>query len=111
MFLVSEIELPEEQDAAAFVHFMRDKYIPAVQTGSTRIGMVDGLQLLQGTTADTSLKFLWLVDWNGLEHEKAGAHVDEATSREFEEFGATRTPRVAWNEVASWTRAEMPSSS
>jgi hypothetical protein len=111
MFLVSEIELPEEQDAAAFVDFMRDEYIPAVETGSTRIGMVDGVQLLQGTTADTSHKFLWLVDWNGLEHEKAGAHVDEATSRKFEEFDASTTPQVAWNEVARRTRADTPSSS
>jgi hypothetical protein len=100
MFLVSEIELPQEQDAAAFVDFMRDEYIPSVHTGPTRIGKVDGLQLLQGIAAVTSHKFLWLVDWNGLEHEAAGARVPDEVSSKFEGFGASRKPHVAWQEVA-----------
>jgi hypothetical protein len=106
MLFVSEIELPKEQDATAFADFMRDEYIPAVELGPTRVGMVDGLQLLQGTSDDASHTFLYLVDWNGLEHEKAGAHVDEETSRRFDEFGATRTPHVAWSEVATRRRED-----
>jgi hypothetical protein len=101
MFLLSEIELPSEADAAAFVDFMRDEYFPAVQMSPTRIGQVDGLQLLQGSTADTSQTFLLLVDWNGLEHERAGDHVDEAIFEKFEGFGAIRKPHVAWKEVAT----------
>ena len=104
MLLVSEIEVPKEQDAAAFADFMREEYIPAVEMGPTRIGMVEGIQLLQGATGDRSHTFLYLVDWNGLEHERAGGQVDEATSRKFEEFGAMRTPRVAWSEVATRRR-------
>lgn len=101
MFFISEIELPEEQAAEKFVDFMRDEYIPAVETGATRIGKVEGLQLLQGTTPDTSHRFLWIVDWNGLEHDAAGDRVNEAVARKFGEFGATRKPHVAWRE-ASW---------
>lgn len=103
MLLISEMDLPEEQDGSAFVEFMRDEYMPAVETGGpTRIGMTEGVQLLQGTTAETSRQFLWLVEWNGLEHEQAGSfHVDEETARKFDEYGAVRRPHAAWKEVGS----------
>ena len=101
MFLVSEIELPQEQDAAAFVDFMRDEYIPAVHTGPTRVGKVDGLQLLQGNAAVTSHKFLWIVDWNGMEPGAAVDHVPDEVSSKFDGFGASRKPHVVWQEVAS----------
>ena len=103
MLLISEIELPEDQDPDAFVAFMRDEYIPAVETGPTRIGKVDGLRLLQGRSADTGNRFLWLVDWNGMEHDAAGTHVDEALARKLEEFGVSRTAQAAWDEVAART--------
>lgn len=101
MFLVSEIELPQEQDAAAFADFMRDEYIPAVHTGPTRVGKVDGCQLLQGSAATTSHKFLWIVDWNGLEPEAAVDRVPDEVSSKFEGFGASRKPHIVWQEIAS----------
>jgi hypothetical protein len=101
MLFISEIELPRTEDAAAFAEFMRDEYIPAVHKGPTRIGQVAELELLQGNTTETSHRFLWLVRWNGLEHEKAGARVDdEAVARKFEGFGAGMTEHVSWAEVA-----------
>ena len=103
MILISRMELPENQDESAFVEFMRDEYMPAVETGGpTRIGMTEGVQLLQSTNPDKSRRFLWFVKWNGLEHEQAGSfHVDEETARKFDAFGAVRKPHRAWQEVGS----------
>jgi hypothetical protein len=101
MLFISEIELPKKDDAEAFAEFMRAEYLPAVHTGPTRVGQVEEVELLQGQTAETSHDFLWLVHWNGLEHEKAGAHVDdEAVQRKFEEFGASMKRIGAWQEIA-----------
>jgi hypothetical protein len=107
MLLISEMELPKGQDESAFVAFMRDEYMPAVETGGpTRIGMTEGVRLLQGATPETSRRFLWLVEWNGLEHEQAGSfHVDDETARKFAEYGAGRNPHAAWQEVGSNERS------
>ena len=103
MILTSRMELPEDQDESAFVEFMRNEYMPAVETGGpTRIGVTEGVQLLQSTNPDKSRRFLWVVKWNGMEHPQAGSfHVDEATARKFDEYGAVRKPHNAWQEVGS----------
>jgi hypothetical protein len=45
---IYQIRVPEEQDAEAFVMFMREEYFPAVGPRTpTRVGQVPGLALLQ----------------------------------------------------------------
>lgn len=104
MYLLSEIELPKGKDPVEFVEFMRDEYVPAVFKGSTRIGQVSGLQLLQ--RADDPHQFLWVVDWQGHEHDRAGGSVEDEASAKFDEFGATKKPHVHWDDVASWRPEE-----
>ena len=45
--LIYQISLPKEQNAKAFVKFMREKYFPAVDKTSTRIGQVTDLLLVE----------------------------------------------------------------
>ena len=99
MVLISEIELPENADVAAFADFMRDEYVPAVRMLPTRVGQVLGVQLLQRASGEATPSFLWLVHWSGLSGGRA--HVDDdAIRRKFEEFGAAITDPVEWREVA-----------
>jgi hypothetical protein len=100
MVFISEIELPEEKDAAAFAEFMRDEYIPAVHKGPTRVGQVRELELLQGNTTETSHRFLWLVRWSGLEQGGGTRIDDDAVVRKFEGFGARMKERLAWEQIA-----------
>jgi hypothetical protein len=100
MVFISEIELPQGKDPAAFVEFMRDEYIPAVHKGPTRVGQVRQLELLQGNTTDTNHRFLWLVHWSGLEQGGGTRIDDEAVVRKFEGFGASMKERVTWEQVA-----------
>jgi hypothetical protein len=101
MLLVSEIELPEHADAAAFADFMRDEYVPAVRRVPTRVGQVMGVELVQRATTETTQAFLWLVRWSGV--SGGHAHVDdEAVQRKFEQFGAVIKQPVEWREVAKW---------
>lgn len=55
--LIYKIQLPKRADAKAFVTFMREKYIPAIDKSSTRIGKVSGLVLFQGNTTDIMDQF------------------------------------------------------
>jgi hypothetical protein len=102
MLFISEIELPKEEDAAAFAEFMQNEYIPAIHKGPTRVGQVEGLELLEGDPTETSHRFLWLVRWNGLEPGHA-RQVDDAVLRKFEAFSASMKEHVAWREVATWS--------
>jgi hypothetical protein len=99
MLLISEIELPENADVAAFADFMRDEYMPAVRTLPTRVGQVQGVELVQRATSETTQAFLWLVRWSGLPGGRANVD-DDVVRRKFEEFGAAIKDPVEWREVA-----------
>jgi len=100
-----QITLPEQQDAVAFEEFMRDKYLPAVHMGSTRVGAVTGLELLGGVsgTHERTHTFLLRVSFNGLAQGGDAWVDDEEVQRQFGSFGP-RVERlgVAFDEVAVW---------
>jgi hypothetical protein len=106
MLLISRIELPKKQDAAAFGEFMRDEYIPALHKGPTRVGMVQDLELLQRAGTDSSHTFLCLINWDGLNPGPTflGRVDDEDVLQRFEGFGASVKPHVSWQEVARWSQ-------
>jgi hypothetical protein len=106
MLFISEIELPEGKDVAAFEEFMRDEYIPAIHKGPTRVGQVAEVELLRGETSETSQRFLWLVRWKGFQQGDARID-DEAVGRKFEEFGAEMKQRAPWEEVARETNPQL----
>jgi Patatin-like phospholipase len=105
MLLISEFELPEERDADAFTQFMQDEYIPAVHKGPTRVGQVEGLELLQGAPTETSHRFLWLIRWNGVEPGPHARLVDDTMLGKFEAFGASMKDPVSWREVTRWSES------
>lgn len=60
--IVQRIKLGAGQDADAFVGFMRDEFIPAMQRGPTRIGQASYIEFLQGNTESTLDEFVLLID-------------------------------------------------
>ena len=101
MLLISRIELPKDQDGDAFAEFMREEYIPAVHTGPTRVGQVEGVELLERDTTEDEHEFLWLVHFDGLKPRDATVRVDDDAVREkFESFAPTLTQPDTWQEVA-----------
>jgi hypothetical protein len=98
MLLISQIELPKDQDREAFGAFMRDEYLPAVHTGPTRVGQVEALELVERDGEE----FLLLVHFNGPDTGKAvpTGFDDAAVPEKFDRFGARIAHQVAWNEVA-----------
>ena len=101
MLLISEIELPEDVDVAAFTDFMRDEYMPAVRRLPTRAGQVTGVELVQRPTGETTQAFLWLVRWSGVPGGARTLVDDDAVRERFEKFGAVIAEPVEWREVAS----------
>lgn len=102
MLLISEVELPGDADVAAFSDFLRDEYIPAVHTGATRVGVIEGLEFARRDTTEGGHRFLRIVHWNGVD---PGDHFqvrldDEAVLNKLEAFGATTGRHVRWQEVA-----------
>jgi hypothetical protein len=109
VFLISEIELPKNEDPAAFAEFIEAEYMPGVHMGPTRTGQVQELKLLREAATglaegdegekERGQRFLLVVDWAGMEgHSEGVGGVDEAVIRE--RFGATVENRADWVEVA-----------
>ena len=101
--IIHQITLSEQQDADAFVEFMRDEYFPAVHKGPTRVGQVTGLALLRGVspTHERTHTFFMEVGFNGL--ATGGVRVDdEEVQRKFAAFGARVEHLGAYDEVAVW---------
>lgn len=99
-----QITLSEQQDADAFEEFMRDEYLPAVNTAPTRVGEVTDLALLRGVsgTHERTPTFLLRVSFDGLADGDARVD-DEEVRRKFDSF-EPRDERlgVAYAEVAVW---------
>jgi hypothetical protein len=66
VLLMSEIELAKGVDAEAFGDFFRDEFLPAVFTGQTRVGKVEGMELLEREEGETDHSFVVLARWSGL---------------------------------------------
>ncbi|WP_216324521.1 hypothetical protein [Deinococcus aestuarii] len=79
--IIYQIELPQDQDAEAFVTFMREEYLPAIHLGPTRIGQVLGLTLYQEDTESQTeaRRFLLQVEWSGLGGNHARLRLDDET--------------------------------
>ena len=106
MKIIHQITLPEEQDAEAFVEFMRDSYFPAVRKGPTRVGQVSGLVLLRGVTTTHERKTTFFMDvrYDGLASGDAIVD-DEEIQRKFESFDAHIERLDAYYEVVVWPEA------
>ena len=88
---IYRITLPEDQDAEAFVTFVREQYFPAVDKSPTRVGAITDLVLLQRLEDDPeeAHEFLWHVGWSGLPGGREPSVNDEEVSRRYESFGAS----------------------
>lgn len=103
--LIYQIKLPKQQDAAAFLSFMREEYFPAVHRGPTRVGRVTDLVLLQSEAAEH--EFFWHVGWSGL--SSGGPRFDaEEVERKFAAFGARVKRSGSYREVAAWHEDGAP---
>lgn len=109
MFVISEIELPKGKDPAAFAEFVREKWMPTVHMGPTRVGQVQGLKLLQQAgAAETDgeddaggHRFLLLVGWDGLPPGNGRRWIeDETLVRGLKRFRATVKASAVWQDVA-----------
>ncbi len=103
--IIHQITLAEQQDAEAFVAFMRDEYFPAVRKGPTRVGQVTELRLLQRDGTQRSHRFIWLVGWSGILPStgwRPGLDDDSVASELSNTFGATMKRLDEWQEVAHW---------
>ncbi len=107
MIIINQITLPQKEDAAAFVKFMREKYFPAIlKIGQTRVGQVTGLALLQRRNEfegdDFRHEFFWHVGWDGnppgvFEWDNVA---DQKVARKFETFKADVKRIGVFDEVA-----------
>jgi hypothetical protein len=95
VLLMSEIELAKGVDAEAFRDFFRDEFLPAVHTGPTRVGQVQGVELLERETSDTDRSFAVLVRWSGLSPGKIVRADDAAVQARLEEMAVIKDP-VVW---------------
>jgi hypothetical protein len=107
--IVYRIALPAGQDADAFEEFMRDRYLPAVHRGPTRIGQIVGLSLWREVSGfhESTSPFLLHVDFVGA--AAGGVRMnDEEVTKEFEAFGAALEHLGAYREVDTTDVAAEP---
>lgn len=102
--IIYQIKLPKTKDADDFSRFMKEKYLPSVHKGATRIGQVTSLSLLQNGDGSNH-EFLWQVGWNGLSGHDLRID-DENVEKKFAGFGAKVKRLGDFEEVASWTEKE-----
>ncbi|QDA58924.1 hypothetical protein [Hymenobacter jejuensis] len=103
--IIYHIKLPKNQDLEAFVTFMREEYFPAVDKGSTRVGQITDLHLLERENEfegdEVSHEFLWQIGWSGQPTGKA--HVeDAAVARKLTTFQADIKRLGSYRQVADW---------
>ena len=105
--IIYQIRLPKQQDAKAFVTFMREEYFPAVHKGPLRAGQVTALMLLERQNEvegdDVGNEFVWHVGWEGPGMVKVDID-DGAVARKFDSFTASLTYIGSYVEVATWPK-------
>jgi hypothetical protein len=95
VLLMSDIELAKGVDAEAFGEFFRDAVLPAVFTGQTRVGKVEGIELLERVTSETDRSFAVLVRWNGVTPAKIMRVADADIQARLDEMAVIKDP-VVW---------------
>ena len=61
------IHRPDGMTEAAFLKKLQNEVFSTVHKGPTRMGGVDSWQLLSETGKGENSKYVWLVNWGGLE--------------------------------------------
>ncbi len=102
--IIYQIKLPKTKSADDFIRFMKEEYLPSIHKGSTRIGQVTSLSLLQNGEG-SSHEFLWQVGWSGLSGHDLRID-DEKVEKKFAGFGVKVKRLGDFGEVASWTEKE-----
>lgn len=106
--IIYQIKLPKKQDAKTFVKFMHDEYFPAVRKGSTRVGQVIDLVLLERQNElegdDVEHEFFWHVGWAGQPTGKVQLD-DEDVARKLGAFKADIKRIGSYREVAVWPKS------
>lgn len=109
--VIYSIDLPEEQDPEAFVTFMRERYLPAVHRGPTRVGQTLEVILWKAELLSEAAEhqfFLHMV-WSGLRSSAARIRLDdaEAVESELQSFGAKMRRLGFYTEAARWSGQEV----
>ena len=93
MLLMSEIELAKGVDAETFGDFFRDEFLPTVFTGQTRVGKVEGMELLE---REEDRSFVVIARWSGqLTPGKIVRAGDAGVQARLEEMAVIKDP-VVW---------------
>jgi hypothetical protein len=72
MTIIHQLTLPSKLQADSFEEFARQRYLPALMTGPTRMGQWDSVRLLrrrrehEDDPVNLDWQFLLLVEWNGV---------------------------------------------
>jgi hypothetical protein len=61
------VHRPDGMTEAAFLKKLQHEVFPAVHKGPTRMGEVDSWKLLSETDKGESSKYVWLINWGGLD--------------------------------------------
>lgn len=107
--ILFQATLPEDQDGDAFEAFLRDRYLPAVHRGPTRVGQVTGLTLwrgVAGTHAPTST-FILVMRYAGMVDGRLRVD-DDSVASELDAFGAPLERLGAFTESSSWSEGDPP---
>ena len=107
--IVYLIALAAEQDVEAFDAFMRDRYLPAVHKGPTRVGQVTGLTLWRGVsdTHEGTRQFLLHMDFAGLSIGRLRID-DDAVQSDFDSFEPAVDRLGAFDRRAAWPGDSAP---
>jgi hypothetical protein len=100
LLCIYRIRLPEEQDAEAFVKFMREELLADIKsTTPTRIGGVSSAEFLRPdpeasheSGKDDAQEFFLQVIWNGVGGCRDDAWAGDEVLRKLESFGARLHP-------------------
>jgi hypothetical protein len=105
--IIYHIKLPKKQDTEAFVKFMEEEYFPAVDKGSTRVGAVTSLALLQAEPEGrtTGCEFFLHVGWSGLSMGREHMSNKKVASK-LESFKARFKRLGAYTQVAAWHKGD-----
>src|SRR6476469_5663135 len=84
--IVHDLTLPAGAAPDAFASFMRERYVAALHTGPTRIGLITDLRLLAGGP-DGPASYLLDVGFDGITSDRMPRVDDAQVTAEFDAFG------------------------
>lgn len=98
--IVYQISLPKAKNADDFARFMKEEYLPAIETGQTRAGKVHSLSLLK--EAGSGHNFLLLVGWSGVSGMELRVDAPEVKEK-FASFKAKLKRAGDYEQAAEWS--------